>query len=345
MIKSVITFVILVFNIPTYAQADRDDLNQGGIGQTTLNFYDEKRSRPIVLEVWYPTSDSLKDSDKTFSPFKRKFTVRDGKLPSGELPLIFISHGSGGSRFSLEWLAQDLVEAGYVVAAVNHWGNTFDNAIGLEFVKPWERPLDLSFSLTKLLGHKAFKAIIDERRIGALGFSFGGYTVLALAGAAVNYDLLWEFYSSPEGKNEISIPEFPNLWQELQNPELIKMARNVPNLKDTRFKTFFAISPGTARGFNDPAQFREIDRPVFIVGAEADSITPVNSYARKYHQLIARSEYYEFKGKVGHYVMLPEANEEVQRELPVPFKDHPTVNRHEVHERVSELAIRFFNTL
>src|SRR4051812_4848761 len=153
------------------------------IGERTLQFKDSIRNRPVMTEVWYPTSDTLKGSDKAFSPFIRSYTVRNGKLPQGRLPLIIISHGTGGGRLTLEWLAQALVQNGFIVAAVDHWGNTYDNKIPIEFLKPWERPQDISFAITSLLRDTAFKTAIDEQRIGAAGFSYGGYTVVALAGA------------------------------------------------------------------------------------------------------------------------------------------------------------------
>lgn len=344
MVKCIIEIILLLNIHLIFGQPHMDEANTINIGQATLEFYDEERSRPIVTELWYPTTDSLKESDKGFSPFVRTFTVRDAKLPLKKHPLIFISHGNGGNRLSMEWLAQSLVQSGYVVAAVDHWGNTHSNKIGIEFVKPWERPLDISFALTKLLENAVYHDIIDEGGIGALGFSYGGYTVLALAGAVLNYELILKFYNSAEGKKEInSIPEFPNLWQQLQNPALIEKMQNVPNLKDNRLSAFFAISPGTARGFSNSKQFENIQNPVFIIGAESDSITPVESYSRKYHKLITHSEYYEFKGKVGHYVMLAEANEEVKKEAPIPFTDDPSVDRHQVHSKVSELAKMFFN--
>src|SRR5690606_41854760 len=70
------------------------------------------------------------------SPFKRELTVRDAKTIKGQYPLVLFSHGNGGSRLSMEWLAQSLVKSGYIVAAVDHWGNTHDNKIGIEFLKP-----------------------------------------------------------------------------------------------------------------------------------------------------------------------------------------------------------------
>ena len=342
MFKSFLIFLFLIqcHLVDTQIKAI-DEIN---IGQTTLKYFDEKRDRPMIIEMWYPTIDSLKVSDKNYSPFLKEFTVRDAKFPLKKYPLILISHGNGGNRLSLEWLSHILVKNGYVVAAVDHWGNTFDNAIAIEFVKPWERPIDISFSLNMLLDYPEINSIIDNNKIGVIGFSYGGYTALALAGAELDYELLLQFYNTPEGKLEInSIPEFPNLWKELQNPKLIKMMQNIPNVQDKRIKAVFAISPGTARGFNERRQFKNVEIPVFITGSAADNITPVISYARKYHNLIPHSEYYEFGGMVGHYVMLAEASDHIKKQNPIPFKDHPSVDRHEVHIKVSELVVSFFN--
>src|SRR5690606_41192606 len=136
MIKFFIATIIFLSNSLVYAQ---EFANKNSIGQTTLKFFDEERDRPVTVELWYPTPDSLKKSDKIYSPFLREHTVRDGRLPAKKFPLIIFSHGNGGNRLSLEWLAQSLVQNGNIVAAVDHWGNTFDNAIGIEFIKPWER--------------------------------------------------------------------------------------------------------------------------------------------------------------------------------------------------------------
>ena len=313
------------------------------LGQRTFEFRDSSRHRPVVTEIWYPTDDTLQGSDKAFSAFKRNPTVRNGRLPAGKLPLIMLSHGTGGGRLTLEWLAQALAYSGYIVAAVDHYGNTFDNKIPLEFLKPWERPLDISFAITSLLMDKDLQKVIDPQKIGAIGFSFGGYTVLALAGSEVDYITLVNYYKTV-GRKEIDIPELPGLPKYLADSTatLMHAMRSLPPLKDSRIKAAFSISPALGPGFTTKKQFKPLTIPVFITGSQSDSIAPVKTNARHYHQLISNSGYHEFDGRTGHYVMLGEAIDEVKRSYATYFADEPSVDRHEVHLQVDSLAVGFF---
>ncbi|QHT69654.1 dienelactone hydrolase [Rhodocytophaga rosea] len=337
MLKQIL-IVLFILSIQQIFAQTQPVLN---IGERTLTFTDKSRNRPIVTEIWYPTEDSLKPKDKVFSPFTRKHTVQNGRLPSRKLPLILLSHGTGGGRLTIEWLAQSLVQSGFIVAAVDHWGNTYEHKLPLEFVKTWERPLDISFALTALLGEKELSRVIDQQRVGAAGFSFGGYTVLALAGAVVNNEALSN-YLKTTGKKELEVPEFPGLSHYLDDSSLIAGSKVIPTLKDNRIRAFFAISPALGAGFIDKRQVQEINRPVYIIGSQSDSITPVQTNALHFHKLISGSDYYEFKGKTGHYVMLNEANEGLKMSAPLIFSDDPSVSRQQVHVEVSRLANEFF---
>lgn len=312
------------------------------LGERTFNFKDESRlNRPVITEIWYPTADTLKPADKYFLPFLRQLTVRNGKLPASKLPLVLLSHGTGGGRLTLEWLAQALANSGCIVAAVDHYGNTYDHKIPLEFVKPWERPLDISFALTSLLNDPDIGPLIDQQKIGATGFSFGGYTVIALAGAKLDFEQARNYYKT-KGRKELDIPEFPGLVKLLDDSTLIAGSRHVPPLKDKRIKAFFSISPALGFGFTHKEQVADIKGALYIVGSQSDSITPVKTNARHYHQLISKSKYTELPGKVGHYVMLGEAIGALKKEAPIYFSDDPSVNRHAIHLQVDSLAVRFF---
>jgi predicted dienelactone hydrolase len=325
-----ITLIIALFHHTICAQTH--------IGQRTFHFKDEKRNRPLVTEIWYPTTDTLKQSDKAFSPFTREVTVRDGKLPATKLPLILISHGTGGSRLSLEWLADALVQKGFIVAAVDHWGNTYDHKLPLEFLKPWERPQDISFVISSLLDQPDIKAVINPDKIGMAGFSFGGYTAIALAGGRFDFLSLLNYYKTT-GRQEINVPEFPGLNKYLDDKDLLVVAKNPPTLSDKRIKAFFSISPALGPGF---VSDRDITAPVYIVGSQSDSIAPVKTNALRYHQLIKGSQYYVNPGKTGHYVMLQEAIDDVKKEAATYFTDDATVSRHQVHLKVDSLAVGFF---
>ncbi|GAB4036223.1 alpha/beta hydrolase family protein [Spirosoma gilvum] len=325
--------------VPQIIQARYQPITQ--IGQQTFSFMDESRHRPIVTEVWYPTQDTLTVKDKGFSPFIRQPTVRNGQLPTHKMPLILLSHGTGGGRLTLEWLAQGLVREGFMVAAVDHWGNTYDNKVPLEFLKPWERPLDISFALTALLKNTPFSSVIDTRRIGAAGFSFGGYTVIALAGAMLDYNALLNYYKTT-GHQEINIPELPGVANYLDDPSLKAAIQQLPVLQDNRISAFMAICPALGQGFQGKHQLKAIGRPLYIIGSHSDRMAPVQTNARHYHALISGSEYYEFEGKVGHYVMLNEAIDEVKKSDPLYFLDDDSVDRHQVHGEVIHLAGQFF---
>jgi predicted dienelactone hydrolase len=312
------------------------------IGEQTFRYNDTLRKRPLTTEIWYPTTDTKAPSLKENFPFIVEPSIRNAALPTQKHPLIMISHGTGGGRLTMEWLADKLVKQGFVVAAVDHWGNTYDNKIAIDFVTPWQRAQDISFVLTQLLNNPELDKVIDRQRIGAAGFSIGGYTVIALAGAKLDLDAIDKFTETPEGKKEITIPEFPNLVENLDGKAIAASFKSSPLLKDKRIKAVFTICPAVGQGFTNRGQFRDMDIPMFIVGAQSDSIAPVKTNAAHYHNLMPKSKLMIVPGKTAHYVFLNEAIPEVKKTGGVIFNDDPTVSRHAVHELVGNVAVNFF---
>jgi predicted dienelactone hydrolase len=59
--------------------------------------------------------------------------------------VVVISHGTGGAGEDLDWLACPLNAAGYLVASVDHHGNSYNDEYLVEgFTLAWERPKDIS---------------------------------------------------------------------------------------------------------------------------------------------------------------------------------------------------------
>ncbi|HEY5917424.1 MAG TPA: hypothetical protein VIU13_08495, partial [Chryseolinea sp.] len=110
-------------------------LKTNEVGQRTFSYEDKSRNRKLTTEVWYPTLE--KSSPEDASPFIRISTKRNASISGGIFPLILFSHGTGGGRLTVEWFCAGLASMGFIVAAVDHFGNTFDNPIPIEFVKFW----------------------------------------------------------------------------------------------------------------------------------------------------------------------------------------------------------------
>jgi predicted dienelactone hydrolase len=327
-------------SVKTFAQIVIDT----NVGEQTIIYYDSIRKRPLKTEIWYPTPEAITpDNNASASlPFVLKPTVRNASLQNIKHPLILLSHGTGGNRFSLAWLAYDLVKRGYMIVAVDHWGNTFDNKIPEQFVKGWERPQDLSFVLTQLLNDTLLRKNIDENKIGAAGFSLGGYTVIALAGGEIEFTLLKKYSQTKQGKKEMTIPEFGDLSKLIADPLIEESYKHCPPLKDNRIKAVFAVAPAMGQGFESEKQMENITNPVYIVGIENDHIAPVTSNATHYHDLIQGSTYYVIKGDAGHYVVLNVAKDELKKEAKLYYTDPLTVDRTAIHEDISIKALAFF---
>lgn len=313
------------------------------VGQTTIELIDQSRERPIRTEIWYPTTDTTKQNITIEYPFKLPPTSKDAEIVSDKFPLIMISHGTGGNRISQMWLACELAGNGYVVASVNHFGNTHDNKIPINFVKVWDRPLDISFVIDKLLTNPQWKLAIDSTQIGMAGFSLGGYTSIALAGGVLDYKQLKKFSLTKEGENEFDLPELGDV-SKFITPKIIELgSKENKYLKDNRISAFVAMAPAIGQGFNDKRQFDNVDKPVLIIGAQNDERTPVKTNAKHYKSLISKSKYIELEGQVGHYIFMNEAKNGLKKNAPLVFKDDGAIDRKEIHEEVSKTIIEFFN--
>lgn len=297
------------------------------VGEQAISYTDDTRARPIKAQVWYPTTD--KDVKDTELPFLLPPTVKDAAFVNTKHPLIVLSHGTGGNRLSLSWLAIELAKNGYIVIAPDHWGNTLDNKIPEYFVRYWERPLDMSFLLTSFVQDKRFNNHVDRNRIGTVGFSLGGYTSLALAGIQLDCELLKLNASSEQGYHQFTVPEFGDLRNLVNNIS----CKEVPaTLRDSRFKVHIALAPALGLGLSEQKQ--NVTSPVLIIGANDDQIAPIKTNGIKYSTVIPASKFVKLAGKTGHYIFLNEGNLHLQKEGSAYFKDDQTVDRHIIHQQI-----------
>ncbi len=176
------------------------------------------KTHALVTTIWYPADSAAVETPHWVGPadsplFAVGSAALDAKLAHGKFPLVVLSHGTGGSALMLGWLATKLAAHGYIVAAVNHPGNN-----ALEPYTPsgfslwWERARDLSEVIDKMLADPEFGTHIDSGRIGAAGFSPGGYTMIEIAGGITDRTAFRKFCQSAAADGICKAPpEFPEL--------------------------------------------------------------------------------------------------------------------------------------
>src|SRR2546426_4850803 len=114
-------------------------------------------------------------------------------------PLIVFSHGFHGCNTQSTFLMRALADAGYLVVAPNHKDAGCVNGLrgrpeaGFARASAWnsstyqDRRDDVNGLIDALRGDSAWSSQIDWARIGLVGHSLGGYTVLGLAGGWPNW--------------------------------------------------------------------------------------------------------------------------------------------------------------
>ena len=101
--------------------------------------------------------------------------------------MILLSHGFGGTARIMAWFGTALARHGYVVIAVDHPGNNGRDPMTVGgAVLSWERPGDFATALDKVKSDPSLGQHLDLDRLGAAGFSAGGFTALVEAGARVD---------------------------------------------------------------------------------------------------------------------------------------------------------------
>ena len=137
---------------------EKNQPRKPSLGVKTLHYHDEIRDRPIVVEFWYPTDRrGPVEAAPLDSLWIHPNEVRNAPLRQStqKYSLIAMSHGYRGGRRDLSWLAEKFVQQGYVVAAVDHFGDTRARFQLLTSIRFWERPKDISFMIDSLQKEEA----------------------------------------------------------------------------------------------------------------------------------------------------------------------------------------------
>lgn len=308
----------------------------------------------LHVTVWYPAADTAIETRQTIGPPDKPLFQAGTATPHAAFapsldpfPLILLSHGTGGSAAQLGWLGTALARAGFIAAAVDHPGNNAVTGYTPEgFLLWWERATDLSEVLDGLLADPEIGPHIDKDRIGAAGFSLGGYTVLELAGARTDISGLYDRCKSKPDDPMCRVPEMKDMPPANQMLENIRktsgesLARSADSFRDPRLHAVFAIAP--ALGFTQtPESLHSIRMPVEVVVGSADPIAPAANNANLIKANV-RGARETILPNVAHYTFLDDCTDLGKKTVPDFCTDPPGVDRSAVHMQTSGMAVQFF---
>jgi predicted dienelactone hydrolase len=264
--------------------------------------------------------------------------------------LIVLSHGTGGGAATMAWLAETLAAHGYLVAAVNHHGNTgAEDHVALEgFVVWWDRPQDLSLVIDAVLADPRFADHVDPTRIAVAGFSVGAYSTIAAVGGQLNQQQWLDFCGQhPTSSNCKLPPEAPYTQADLdhllaQNDRVKSAISQMgQSYRDPRFAAAFAIAPVLGPVLT-ASSLAAISVPVHLVVGTADdqAVPSVNAQPTAAAMPTATLELLD---GVTHYSFLPRCTWLGGLARPQFCDDPPGVDRVATQQHVALSAVAFFD--
>jgi predicted dienelactone hydrolase len=297
--------------------------------------------------VWYPVDASIAETPPSIGdPEKPLFEAGDAAVGAPiaaapkTFPLILLSHGTGGSARQMAWLGTQLARAGYIAVAIDHPGNTSAGEPTVQgFTMWWLRPRELSMAL----GPR-----VDRTRIGAAGFSLGGYTVIGIAGGRVDMAALHAYCTKNPAAagNCQSPPEFPDLLAKMtalreSDPSYANaLAGSNVSVADPRVRAVYAIAPAVAESVTLES-LSTIAIPVRIAYGTGDTTAAPQQNALRYAQAIPHATVLAIPG-AAHYTFLDTCTAAGVRVIGKICTDSPGVDRDAAHAQVAGDAVTFF---
>jgi predicted dienelactone hydrolase len=263
---------------------------------------------PIEVGVWYP---------------------RDA-ASNAALPLIVMSHGNGGSYSGNADTAQALARAGFVAAALTHTGDNYRDMSRAADVA--ERPRQLHVLIEHMITDWTGHGAVDPGRVGAFGFSSGGFTVLAAAGGEPDLTRVIEhcrdnprFYDCRLiGQHPPSADAIPAAWAH-----------------DRRIRAVVAAAPALGYTFTREG-LSGVTQPVQLWRAENDRVLPHPFYAQAVHDGLPTPPEYHVVFAADHFDFLPPCSPELQAAAPVICQTTPGLDRATFHETFNAEVVAFF---
>jgi predicted dienelactone hydrolase len=263
----------------------------------------------IHVVLFYPTQDSARSIP--MGPFTPTVAI-NGKPDAKVKGLIVLSHGTGGAELNHTGLAEALAKNGYLVAAIKHPGDNWQDqslfSVGGGYYFS-ERPRQASRVIDAILSAPEWKPRISVDahgpRVGAVGHSAGGFTVLALAGGVPDLMRIVSHCNTDSDD-----PIFCSMGRRVTTNGAEKIS--FEGMRDPRVRAVAALAP---MGVVFSAQsLSTISIPTTIYAGDKDTFLVPRYHAEWVRQNIVKADYHAIQN-AGHYAFMDTPS------MPIPSPD------------------------
>ena len=287
--------------------------------------------RPLRVGLWYPTD--APPAPQRFGTFSQ--VVAPGAPVAGRgLPLIVMSHGTGGWYGSHVDTARALAEAGFVVAALSHTGDTYDDSSRAALI--WDRPRQVHRLIDFLLGDWPEHGQLDAGKVGVFGFSAGGFTALVAAGGTPDFSKI--------PAHAAAHPDFydSKLFLASKKETGAAPARApLTFVHDPRVKAIVVAAPALGYTFA-PDGLKAVTAEVQLWQAEDDHILPGSEYAPAVRGALPKAPEFHLVPNADHYDFLAPCTPQLAQIAPEICQSREGFDRAAFHVQFNAEVVRFF---
>jgi predicted dienelactone hydrolase len=318
----------------------------GSPGLVTRDIPAPHHGRPMHMAIWYPGQGGTERLFADNPIFKGSLVLEGAKLAGGQHPVVLLSHGMGGTFLSLNWLATGLAARGALVVAVDHPNGSAGDRDPAKMFDHWTRAQDLQAALDNVLSDKALSKGIDPSRVYAVGFSFGGWTALSLAGVRARPDGNMGYCAKAPRRN-MPCSDLSSFGVSQQTLDATRWSASY---QDHRVRAVAAIDPGLTFGLTkDDVSSLDPHRLLLIglgTGADRLYVTDTSDRGSGFEALVPGSKI-ERLAPANHFTAMPICKPQGAAIL-AEEKDDPVCSdpaggdRQAIHTRIIDLIAAHF---
>jgi predicted dienelactone hydrolase len=316
--------VILLLTVSAAHAAD--------VGFTEVSVSDGA-AKPLVVGIWYPTA--APPASQPLGPFTQQVAT-NAPVAGDRLPMVVFSHGTGGWYGGHYDTALALARAGFVVAAVSHTGDTYDDHSQAALI--WLRSAQIHRLIDYMLTEWSDRAQLDASRIGMFGFSAGGFTTLVVAGGTPDLTLV-----APHCQKVPTAFECGVIKQ--AGPGLQTALASLPKtvfIHDDRIKAVVVAAPALGFAFGR-AGLADVTVPMQLWRAEDDHVLPGLDYAAAVDRDLPKPADYHVVPNMDHYDFLSPCSDQMRAHAPAEVcASRPGFDRAAFHADFDRDVVAFF---